>query len=119
VTTEFSKPQLVPEAKKGGSASDPSAFAEDPRQSIARLEARVAALEKAIERRSRELLDIQRHVCRRDVVVISRIRAGLPPLPYGAYEPAFWHETADLRPADVEETLEDLWSSLYPNDPAP
>jgi hypothetical protein len=83
-------------------------------QLIARLEARVAALEAALEERSRELRRIQQHVCERDLILISRLRAGLPPLPRGAYEPAFWRETTQLTPADVEETLRDLWSSVAP-----
>lgn len=85
---------------------------------IARLEARVAALEAALAERSRELRLIQRHVCQRDLVLIARLRSGLPPLPRGAYEPAFWRETTELTPADVEETLKDLWSSLLPATPA-
>jgi len=84
---------------------------------IARLTARVAALEAALEERSRELRLIQRYVCHRDLVLIARLRSGLPPLPRGAYEPAFWHETTDLAAADVEQTLLDLWTSLIP--PAP
>lgn len=83
-------------------------------QLIARLEARVAALEAALDERSRELRRIQQHVCERDLLLISRLRAGLPPLPRGAYEPAFWRETIELAPADVEETLRDLWSSVIP-----
>jgi hypothetical protein len=81
---------------------------------IARLEARVARLEAALEERSRELRLIQRHVCQRDLLIIARLRAGLPPLPRGAYEPAFWRETTELTSADVEETLRDLWTSLIP-----
>jgi hypothetical protein len=81
---------------------------------IARLEARVAALEAALEERSRELRLIQRHVCHRDLLLITRLRAGLPPFPRGAYEPAFWRETTELTAADVEETMRDLWSSLIP-----
>jgi hypothetical protein len=86
-------------------------------QLIARLEARVAALEAALEERSCELRLIQQHVCERDLFLISRSRAGLPPLPRGAYEPAFWRETTELTPADVEETLRDLWSSVAPAPP--
>lgn len=81
---------------------------------IARLEARVAALEAALAARSRELRLIQRHVSPRDLVTVSRLLAGLPPLPRGAYEPALWRETAALATADVEETLTDLWTSLTP-----
>jgi hypothetical protein len=87
---------------------------------IARLEARVAALEAALAARSRELRLLQEHVCHRDLVLISRLRAGLPPLPYGAYEPAFWRETTELTQVDVEETLRDLWSSIVPlGEPGP
>jgi hypothetical protein len=78
------------------------------------LEGRVAALEEALEQRSAELRLIQRHVCRRDLVLISRLLAGLPLLPRGAYEPAFWPETTALLEADVDTTLEDLWISLFP-----
>lgn len=89
----------------------------DPRErEIARLEGRVAALEAALAARSRELCLIQRHVCHRDLLLISRLQAGLPPLPRGAYEPAFWRETTDLQAADVEETMQDLWTSLIPPD---
>ena len=87
---------------------------------IARLEARVAALEAALDARSRELRSLQQLVCQRDLILISRLRAGLPPLPRGAYEPAFWRETSELTAAEVEETLRDLWSSLVPlREPGP
>lgn len=91
----------------------------DPRRAIARLEARVAALEEILAERSRELQLIQQHVCRRDLLLISRLRAGLPPLPRGAYDPAFWRETVELENADVEETLSDLWASILPPAAAP
>lgn len=86
----------------------------EAQRTIARLEARVAALEAALERRSAELCRIQKQVCKRDLILISRLLAGLPPLPFGAYEPDFWHETTALTPAEVEETLTDLWRSLAP-----
>jgi hypothetical protein len=79
---------------------------------IARLQSRVAALEVLLERRSRELRLIQKHVCHRDLLVISRISAGLSPLPFGSFDPQFWQETTALTPAEVEETMKDLWSSL-------
>lgn len=87
---------------------------ETPEQTITRLQARVATLEAALEQRSRELRQIQKHVCKRDLILISRLQAGLPPLPLGAYEPAFWQETTALTQAEVEDTLQDLWTSLYP-----
>ena len=79
---------------------------------IVRLQARVAELERLLERRSRELRRIQKHVCHRDLLIISRICAGLTPLPLGAFDPGFWQETTALTPAEVGPTLEALWSSL-------
>jgi hypothetical protein len=79
---------------------------------IARLQSRVAALEALLERRSRELRLIQKHVCHRDLLVISRVSAGLAPLPFGAFDPDFWQETTALTPAEVGPTLEALWGSL-------
>lgn len=81
---------------------------------IERLRARVAALESALEERSRELRLIQSNVCQRDFLLIARLRAGLAPLPRGAFEPGFWRETTELTTADVQDTLQDLWSSLTP-----
>ena len=79
---------------------------------VEQLQARVAVLEEALERRSRELRLIQQSVCAHDLESISRILAGRPPLSRNAYEPGFWRETTELTEADVEETLADLWSSL-------
>jgi hypothetical protein len=84
---------------------------------IARLEGQVAALEAALERRSRELCLLQQHLCPRDLAQWARLAAGLPPLPLIAYEPAYWRETRELTMADVPETLEALWSSLFPQGP--
>ena len=80
---------------------------------ITRLRARVAALEGALERRSRELRLIQKHVCSRDLVVVSRVSAGLP-LAKGAYDPILWIETTEVTDADIQETLEDLWVAVTP-----
>jgi hypothetical protein len=80
---------------------------------IVRLRARVAALEAALERRSRELRLIQKHVCVQDLVLISRACAGLP-LAKGAYDPRLWRETTDVTEADIQETLEDLWLAVTP-----
>jgi hypothetical protein len=81
---------------------------------VARLESRIAALEMALERRSRELRAIQEHVCKRDLVLIGRIQAGLPPLPPASCDPLFWRETTDMTAADVDVVLPALWSSLTP-----
>jgi hypothetical protein len=80
---------------------------------IACLRARVAALEAALERRSRELRLIQQHVCANDLVLISRACAGLP-LAKGAYDPNLWRETTEVTEADIQETLEDLWVAVTP-----
>lgn len=92
-------------------------MASDEKRLIAQLQARVAALEALLERRSRELRTIQKHVCHRDLLVISRISAGLSHLPFGAFDPDFWQETTNLTPAEVEPTLEALWSSLNVAEP--
>jgi len=81
---------------------------------IAELEAQVAALEAALKRRSRELLILEQHLCRRDLVTLSRLSAGLPALARGAYEPELWRETTEFTAAQVDETLTDLWRSLVP-----
>jgi hypothetical protein len=87
---------------------------------IAELEARVAALEAALRRRSAELRTLQEHLCGRDLLVLARLQAGLPPPPRDALEPDLWRETTELSAADVEETLRDLWRSLAPpRPPAP
>jgi hypothetical protein len=88
-----------------------------PHPELARLVARVEALEAALEARSRELRAIQEHCCARDLALIERIRAGLPPSTRFAYEPALWQETTELTPGEVEPVLSDLWRSLTPRAP--
>jgi len=79
---------------------------------IARLEARVAALEAALLRRSRELQRLQRALPPRDLVIVSRLLADLPLNPAMPYDPAHWRETSELTAAEVEDVLTDLWRSL-------
>jgi len=81
---------------------------------IARLEARVAALEEALVARSRELRRLQGELPLRDLVALSRSLAGLPPNPIKPYDPEHWRETTELTAAEVEETMTDLWRSLEP-----
>ena len=80
---------------------------------IAELEARVVALESALEKRSRELRLIQKHACSTDLVLIHRINCGLPPLPQYAYELSRWNESPHLTPAEVEKALTDLWDYVH------
>jgi hypothetical protein len=86
---------------------------DDAPPEIARLRARIAGLEAALERRSQELRLIQKHVCARDLVLVSRVCAGLP-LAKGAYDPLLWIETTEVTEADIQETLEDLWTAVTP-----
>ena len=88
---------------------------------IARLEGRIAALENALDRRSRELLLLQSVLCRADLLQLARIADGLSPLPRIAHQPEYWTETTVIMKADLESTLEDLWSSLTasPASPSP
>jgi hypothetical protein len=81
---------------------------------IAELEAEAEALREALRRRSRELRLVQRHVAKRDLIVISRLLAGLPPLPEIAYDVDYWQETTALVAVDVEDAMRDLWRSLTP-----
>ncbi|HXU45685.1 MAG TPA: hypothetical protein VN783_09170 [Thermoanaerobaculia bacterium] len=85
---------------------------------LARLRARVTALEQALERRSEQLRQLQRHLTRRELVNLSRLTGGLPPMPLAAHQLEQWRETTDLTAAEVPETLRDLWRSLtLPNLP--
>jgi hypothetical protein len=85
----------------------------EPQDQIARLEARIAALESALLRRSEELRLLQRHICVPDLMLLSRILEGLPPS-RGVYDPALWRETIEVTEADVEPTLQDLWVAVAP-----
>lgn len=85
------------------------------RERIARLEGRIAALEDALERRSREMRLLQASLCPTDLVQLARICDGLSPLPRIACQPEYWSETTLIAPAEVEATLEDLWASLTPS----
>ncbi len=81
---------------------------------IARLEGRIATLESALDRRSQELVLLQSVLCRADLLQLARIADGLQPLPRIAHQPEYWTETTVISPANLEATLEDLWSSLSP-----
>ncbi len=89
------------------------------RQRIARLEGRIAALEGALERRSRELRLLQSSLCPTDLVQLARIADGLPPLPRIACQLEYWTETTEIVPANLESTLEDLWAALTPSPASP
>lgn len=88
--------------------------ASSDRDRIAELEARIEGLEACLEQRSTELRTIQRHLDGFGLLVVSRVLAGLPPLPRRAHDLELWQETTELTAADVEETMTDLWRSLTP-----
>jgi hypothetical protein len=105
------------EAGAGGFAG--AADADALQAHIARLEGRITALERALERRSRELRLLQATLSPGDLVQLARIADGLPPLPRMAHQLEFWTETTAIQPAHIEATLEDLWASLTPSPAAP
>jgi hypothetical protein len=86
---------------------------------IARLEGRIAALERALVRRSRQIRLLQRYLGSRDLLALGRIAADLPALPRIASQPEYWRETTALLSVGVVETLEDLWQTELPPEPAP
>ena len=81
---------------------------------IARLTARIEALEAALERRSQLLRLLQRYLSARDLVLLSRLADGLAPLPWSEQALESWRETTELTPSEVEEALTNLWASLAP-----
>ena len=88
----------------------------EPAARIAYLEAKVEALEAALERRSRELRRLQQGLEPESLLQASRLLSGLPPLPRQAYDPELWPETTRLTGIDVEPVMRDLWRSLTPPD---
>ncbi len=86
----------------------------DPSLEIARLSARVERLERLLAARSRLLRDLTPELCPDDLVNLSRLSAGLPPLARAAFGLSDWRETTALSAGDVETTMEQLWRSLAP-----
>jgi len=84
----------------------------DPAQEIARLSARVERLERLLAERSRLLRNLTPELCRDDLVSLSRMAAGLPPLARAAFGLSDWRETTALSAGDVESTMGELWRSL-------
>ena len=73
---------------------------------LAELRARVAALERLLERRSLELRALADGFCTID---LQRALDGyLPPSP-SLRQLGAWQETHAMRRADIEEALSDLW----------
>ena len=79
---------------------------------IAELEAQVERLEKSLAERSALIRALSPALCDKDLVTLSRLSSGLPPLPRSGIGLAGWRESTELSPADVEETMTELWRSL-------
>lgn len=81
---------------------------------IARLEARVEALEFALAARSRVLRQLARVICEEDLMNLSRLSIGRPPIPHAGFGLRGWRETTALSAGDVEKTMSELWRSAAP-----
>jgi hypothetical protein len=87
---------------------------QDSAEELARLEARVAHLEKLLANRSRVLRSLARGLCEDDLVTLSRLESGLPPLLRSDAGSLVWRDTTRLTSADVERTMTALWRAVAP-----
>ena len=87
---------------------------ENKQGAVARLEARVEALERTLAERSRLLRQLTQVICEDDLMNLSRLTAGQPPLPRAGFGLRGWRETTTLAAADVEKTMAELWRSAAP-----
>lgn len=83
---------------------------------IARLEARVHALETKLAERSAWIRAFARDARDEDLVKLCRAALGLPPIPRAGFGLRGWGETTELRAGEVEPTMSELWRSLTPLD---
>lgn len=81
---------------------------------IARLEARVATLERKLRERSAWIRAFARDARDEELIRLERAILGLPPLPRPGFGLRGWSETTTLSSGDVEATLSELWRSLTP-----
>lgn len=79
---------------------------------IARLEGRVAELERLLAARSQLLRELSQELCNDDVLSLSRLASGLAPLTRAAFGLHEWRETTSLTLGDVEKTMDQLWRSV-------
>jgi hypothetical protein len=82
--------------------------------SVARLESRVAALERMLEDRSRLLRQLSRVICEEDLMNLSRLAVGRPPLPRSGFGLRGWRETTAVTTGDVDQTMAELWRAAAP-----
>lgn len=79
---------------------------------MARLRARIRELERALRRKSAVLRILERELCLRDSILLTRVAASGSPYPDS--DPSLFgaSDTIGLRTSDVESTLAQVWRSL-------
>lgn len=87
---------------------------EQPAQTIARFQARVASLERLLADRSRLLRQLPRVVRDDDLMSFSRLTVGQPPIPRAGFGLRGWRETTSMSSGDVDKTMAELWRSVAP-----
>jgi hypothetical protein len=81
---------------------------------IARLEARVASLERKLAERSAWIRAWAHDARDEDLVRLCRAALGMPPIPGAGLGLRGWGETTELSAGEVEPTMAELWRSLTP-----
>jgi hypothetical protein len=86
----------------------------NPAAIVEQLEARVAALEQVLADRSRLLRQLARVICEDDLMSLSRLTVGQPPLPRPGFGLRGWRETTSVSSGDVDKTMAELWRTAAP-----
>ena len=86
----------------------------NPAEMVEQLEARVAALEQLLADRSRLLRQLARVICEDDLMSLSRLTVGQPPIPRAGFGLRGWRETTSVSSGDVDKTMAELWRTAAP-----
>jgi hypothetical protein len=86
----------------------------DAEETITRLRARLAELEKNLEEKSALLRVLAVELCEADLIAMTRIASGRAPDPGADVSLLGLRPSTVLKPADVETTVQRLWRSLPP-----
>jgi hypothetical protein len=86
----------------------------NPAEMVEKLEARVAALEQLLADRSRLLRQLARVICEDDLMSLSRLTVGQPPIPRAGFGLRGWRETTTVSSGDVDKTMAELWRAAAP-----
>jgi hypothetical protein len=86
----------------------------DGAATIERLKARVTSLERLLADRSRLLRQLARVICEDDLMSLSRLAVGQPPIPRAGFGLRGWRETTAFSSGDVEKTMAELWRAAAP-----